>query len=158
MAAFGNDDWVDPNWIRLPTSPNEIVCTSLSAVVNETCTRMSRLTITYPGGDGVRIYPRRLLARKGFRPADEDRQRAIDTATHFGLAGEAPRYLYHDTNALAIVDFKSAENLNDYAGCRAKFGRRSPESDDPFGELAAFYPDDAIREMQALHTRGLVAA
>lgn len=156
MAALGNDDWVHPDWIVLPED-DEVVCTHFSSVVSEDCTRLSRLNITYTGGDGVRVYPRALLERVGFRPAGEDRLRAIDTATQAGLRGEQPRYVYHDVDPLYIVDWKSAENLNDYDGCRRLFGRRVwPESSDPFGELARLYPAEAISEMRSL--RGLVAA
>lgn len=156
MVALGNDDWVHPDFIRLP-GLNEIVCTHFSTVVNEDATRLARLNITYPGGDGVRIYPRHLLAKVGFRPVDEDRARAIDASTHSGLRGNAPSYVYHDVDPLHIVDFKSAGNLNDYQGCYRKFGRRYfRESTDPFGDLAVLYPAEAIQEMQAVH--GLVAA
>lgn len=155
MVALGNDDWIHPDFIRLP-GLGEVVCTHLSTVVSEDCTRMARLNITYPGGDGVRIYPRHVLAKAGFRPADEDRRRAIDTATHYGLKASAPSYVYHDVDPLFIVDWKSAGNLNDYDGCYRKFGRRYfRESTDPFGDLAGLYPE-AVAEMQAV--RGLVAA
>jgi hypothetical protein len=153
MAALGNDDWLHPDWVRLPDQ-GEIVCTHLSTVVSEDCARLARLNITYPGGDGVRIYPRELLERVGFRPAGEDRKRAIDTATRYGLTAERPAYVYHDVDPLFIVDFKSAENLNDYRGCAHSFGYG--ETNDVWGELAGLYPLEAIEEMQAVH--GMVAA
>jgi hypothetical protein len=155
MVALGNDDWVHPDFIQLP-GLNEIVCTHLSTVVSEDCTRMARLKITYPGGDGVRIYPRHILEKVGYRPAGEDRTRAIDTATHYALRADAPTYVYRDVDPLHIVDWKSEGNLNDYDGCYQKFGRRHfAESTDPFGDLAGLYPE-AVAEMQAV--RGLVAA
>lgn len=159
LAPCGNDDWIHPDWVTLPSSPREIVCTHLSAVVNETGTRLARLNITYQGGDGIRIFPRLMLAQVGFRPAAEDRNRAIDTATNNALsrAGQI-QYVYHDTHPLAIVDFKSPDNLNDYDGCRRLFGRRHGESLNPWDDLAEFYPADAIREMRAVYSRELAAA
>lgn len=155
MAPLGNDDWIHPDWIRLPDA-GEIICTRLSAVVNEDCTRLARLRITYPGGDGVRVFSRQMLETVGFRPADEDRKRAIDTATNLTLVRAAtPRHVYHDVDPLFIVDFKSSENLNGYHGCAHKFGRGG-ETPDVWGELGTLYPAEAISEMQGVH--GLVAA
>ncbi len=155
MAALGNDDWLHPDWVKLPDK-GEIVCTHLSTVVNEDCTKLARLTITYSGGDGVRIYPREILERVGFRPAGEDRARAIDTTTHHRLSENKPRYVYRDIDPLYIVDFKSHENLNDYAGCAHTFAR-DKESTDVWGQLGALYPAEAISEMQALHNVAVAA-
>lgn len=154
MAPLGNDDWVDPEWIRLPAA-GETTATHLSTVVNEDCSRMAALNIRF--GDGVRIYSRETLEQVGFRPADEDRNRAMDTTTHNGVQACGARLVFHDTHPLCIVDFKSAGNLNDYAGCVSHYGRRA-ETADVWGPLGEVYPAEAIREMQALHDRGLVAA
>lgn len=152
MVPVGNDDWVDPNWIRLP-GPGETIGTHLSTVVSEDCSRMAALNIRF--GDGVRIYSRETLGNVGFRPADEDRKRAMDASTHNGIGGAA-QLVFHDTSPLAIVDFKSAENLNDYDGCVRHYGRRS-ETTAVWEQLAEVYPAEAISEMRALHAREMVA-
>lgn len=148
---LGNDDWIDPHWILLPMN-GETVMTHLSTVVNEDCTRMSYLDIRF--GDGVRVYSRRTLQKVGFRPAEEHRKRAIDASTHNGTRNLAET-IWRDTHSLAIVDFKSAENLNGYEGCRSHYGG-GRETSDVWDELAKVYPAEAISEMQAVH--GLVAA
>lgn len=153
MVPIGSDDWIDPDWIRLP-NPDETIATHLSAVVNEDCTRISLLDIWF--GDGVRVYTRQTLERAGFRPADDDRKRAIDAATHKGVKHAAAKIIWHDTTALSIVDFKSKENLNDYDGCMRHFGSRK-ERADVWEQLGSVYPADAISEMQALRP-DLVAA
>jgi len=152
MVPIGSDDWIDPNWIRLP-KPHETIATHLSTVVNEDCSRMSLLRIGF--GDGVRIYTRATMQAVGFRPADEDRKRALDAATHKGTRSARATVVWHDTNPLSIVDFKSSENLNDYSGCMRAFGRRV-ERTDVWEALGEIYPAEAIREMQAVH--GLVLA
>jgi hypothetical protein len=152
FVPFGSDDWIDHRWIRLPGS-GETICTHLSAVVNEDCTRIARLDIRF--GDGVRVYGRKTLERVGFRPAAEDRKRALDAATDSGVSDTGARKVFHDTDHLAIVDFKSKANLNNYAGCAQHYGNRN-ETGDVWTQLAAVYPSEAITEMQAVH--GLVPA
>jgi hypothetical protein len=148
MVPFGSDDWIDHKWIRLPAD-GETVATHWSTVVNEDCTRLALLNIRF--GDGVRIFPRSTLEPVGFRPAGEDLNRAIDTSTHIGVNGAAaPRLVFHDTHALCIVDFKSPANLNDYNGCLSHYGGQN-ETADVWGLLGQVYPEDAIREMQAVH-------
>lgn len=151
MVPLGNDDWIDPHWILLPMN-GETVMTHLSTVVNEDCTRMSYLDIRF--GDGVRVYSRRTLQKVGFRPAEEHRKRAIDASTHNGTRNLTDT-IWHDTHPLAIVDFKSSENLNGYEGCRSHYGG-GREVGDVWDRLAEVYPAEAISEMQAVH--GLVAA
>lgn len=115
-----------------------------------------------PYGDGVRIYTRATLQTRGFRPAEEDRRRAIDTTTHRGV-GAAARMVWHDVNPLYIVDFKSRNNLNDYDGCARTYGasytRRYQEPyevTDVWARLGELYPADAVRDMQAIHEGALV--
>lgn len=151
MVPIGNDDWIDPHWILLPMN-GETVMTHLSTVVSEDCTRMSHLNIRF--GDGVRVYSRRTLQKVGFRPAEEHRKRAIDASTHNGTRN-LTETIWHDTHPLAIVDFKTVENLNSYEGCMRHYGN-GRETSDVWEELAKVYPAEAISEMQAVH--GLVAA
>lgn len=158
MVPLGSDDWIDPRWILLPQN-GETVATHLSTVVNEDCTRLAYLDITF--GDGVRVYSRRTLEKVGFRPAEEHRSRAIDASTHRGT--DAPSIVWHDTHPLAIVDFKTRENLNSYHGCASTYGskyrqrfQQESEHADVWERLAAVYPTEAISEMRALHDRELV--
>jgi hypothetical protein len=161
VAALGTDDWVDPEFILAGGMPDEdtMRCARLSAVVNEDCTRLAALNITYAGGDGVRIIPAAMLKPLRYRPAEEDRDRAIDTSviTRIGVhLGHAPRVEYFDLHPLQIVDWKSNTQLNSYEDCLAYLD--VAESTDPFGDLAAVYPADAIDEMRALVDSRLVAA
>lgn len=156
MVPLGTDDWIDPAWIlaRLPR-PDETVKTHLSTVVNETCSRMSFLDI--PFGDGVRIYTRRTLEATGFRPAEDDRKRAMDASTSKGTRVARAADVWNDISSLCIVDFKSHENLNDYAGCMRQYGNRR-ETDAVWETLAERFPAEAIAEMRALQDREPVAA
>lgn len=159
VVPCGSDDWVDPAIFRQLPRPDRIVAFRQIAVVNEERTRISRLRVGYNGGAGIRIIPRQLIERVGYRPAEEDRKRAIDTSTLAGfyrVLGRQPTVDYADVHPLQIVDWKSAgEQLNTYAMLRGY--RRGEESPDPFGELAGVYPVEAIEEMRAL-SRVLVTA
>lgn len=162
VVPLGSDDWVDAAFIAGPLpAADEVRCARLSAVVREDGQRLQRLRIRYEGGDGVRIFPATLFEPLGFRPAEEDRDRAIDTSVfrQLGYAhGGRPRLVYHDVDHLQIVDFKSPEGqLNEYAGVRA--GHRDGEEDRGVWELlASRYPMEAVSEMMSLHERRLVAA
>jgi len=162
---FGSDDWIDPELIlrQVDSHGCELRCSRLSAIVNENATRICRLRVSYPGrldfGDGVRVIPSWLLETVGYRPAEEDARRAIDTSVFRRIEqrlARPPRCLFNDLHPFQIVDWKTAgEQLNPYAACTATFGY-GPEAD-PFEALAGVYPADALDEMRALQ-RGLVAA
>lgn len=158
VVPFGSDDWIDPRAIlELPLpGPKEIRCFRRTAVVSEDGARMVRLNISYDGGDGVRIIPASLLEPLGYRPAEEDRARAIDTSVWNQLRAvyepaDRPRFVYADLHPLQIVDFKSSGNqLNPYDGCRRSF-MVGDEILEPWPVLAEHYPAEAVAEMQALY-------
>jgi hypothetical protein len=105
------------------------------------------------------FIPAAMLKPLRYRPAEEDRDRAIDTSviTRLGAHyGHAPRVEYFDLHPLQIVDFKSDTQLNSYEDCLAYLG--GGESHDPFGDLAAAYPAEAIDEMRALVDSRMAAA
>lgn len=160
VVPFGSDDWIDPRAILaapLP-GPREVRCFLRSAVVREDGRRLARLHVLYGSGDGlqgdgVRIIPTSLLEPCGFRPAEEDRDRAIDTSVWRTLArlGAPPRYTYFDLHPLQVIDWKSGGGwqLNSYADC-LRFCE-GPELHDPFVAVAEFYPDESVEEMRALY-------
>jgi hypothetical protein len=151
VIPCGSDDWIDPVILsRLPRDDEVGVFRQL-AVVDETRTRLSRLRVGYKGGCGVRILSRRLLAAAGYRPAAEDRYRAVDTSALEGLKyasrGQFPRTVDLDVHPLQIVDWKSSgEQLNSYSMLTGF--RRGPEVEDPFEALSGVYPVAALDEMR----------
>lgn len=150
-VPIGSDDWVDPRVFRTLPAKDAIGFFSLFAAVSEDRTRLGRMRVTYTGGVGIRVIPAPLLAKASYRPADEDRKRAIDTSTLHGLTtanGGMPRLVALDVHPLQIVDWKSSSTqLNSYGELQ---GHRRDESSDPFGDLSAVYPADAIAEMRAV--------
>lgn len=157
FVPCGSDDWLDPALFLTGDMPavGEVRCCHQSAVVSEDRTRLATLRFppAYEGGDGVRIYPRAMLEPLGFRPAEEDRLRAIDTNILQRVTrslGRPPLLAYHDLHPLQIVDFKSETQLNSYESCLSDPRFQIDESTDPFGDLAAVYPAAALAEMRAL--------
>jgi len=151
VVPFGSDDWVDPIVFldQLPDG-HEIRCSRLSAVVREDGKRIAPLSIWYDGGDGVRIIPRKLLERLAFRPAEENRDRAIDTSIMRSIARVGqPSIIYFDAHPYQIVDWKThGSQLNTYAACLTFAS--GPEAD-PWEELADRYPAVALDEMRAVY-------
>lgn len=155
VVPMGSDDWIDPELLfsaELPAD-DEILCFRRAAFVNEDATRLARLYVGYDGGLGIRVIPRALIEARRYRPAEEDRKRAIDASTWIGISralGRPPRVRYGDLHSLQMVDWKSpgGEQLNSYESCRVFV---ESEVADPFGELAGFYPPDALDEMRAVY-------
>lgn len=151
VIPCGSDNWVDPSiFSRLPEEA--IGSFYQIAIVNEEQTEMMRLTVGWKGGAGVRIIPCSFLEASGFRPAAEDRRRAVDTSAIEGIKqalGYFPPIETLDIHPLQIVDWKShGTQLNSYAMLG---GYRLGASETDFWDaLAEHYPEEALEEMQAL--------
>jgi len=153
VVPLGSDDWVDPIIFSDLPEPHEIRCHRMSSIVREDGARISALNIWYEGGDGVRIFPRSLLEMVRFRPAENDRNRAIDTSIMQRLQrfhlGELPPRRYFDANPYQIVDWKTpGDQLNTYHACVAY---RSERERDTWETLTDRYPREALDEMKAVY-------
>jgi hypothetical protein len=158
VVPIGSDDWVDHRlFLDLPPQDTMVGFPRL-AVVREDGRELTVRNLNYPGGAGIRIWPRALFEPVGYRPADEDRRRACDTSilvnTQIATTVRIEHRHLHDYQ---IVDWKSPdEQLNGYSDLGVF---RAATVTDPFQALADYYPADALEEMQALYSRrGLVAA
>lgn len=162
VVPMGSDDWIDASWIAeaLPTSPDVIAAHNDYVLVHHSGERASRCRISYPGGSGIRVVPTALFEGVRYRPAEDDRLRAIDTSIYLRLRranGREPRISYVDRDPLQSVGFTSAdEQLNDYDGQRAAFGR-GDEIHDPWSYIAERYPAEAVAEMRELYAQRMVA-
>ncbi len=154
VVPCGTDDLVDAHSLAaLLPSPGSIRACTLSSVVNESGTRLARLELKYPGGDGVRVIPMSLLEPLGFRPADEDKPRAIDTSIYTRIkarTGTEPNFVYHDEHPFQIVDFKThGEQLNPYEPCLSHMV--GDELEDPFCVLSDYYDEDVLEQIMAVY-------
>jgi hypothetical protein len=153
VVPFGSDDWADWRiFLQLPGS-REIVGFQRMSFVREDGREISESLVRYRGGCGIRIYPRHLLARCHYRPADEDRSRGCDTSILFNVEHETRdvRVTHRDLHSRQIVDWKSpGGNLNDYAQVGVW---RTEIAEDPFVELADVYPQESLEAMRELYGR-----
>lgn len=158
VVPCGSDDWIDHRILHALPEQNELVGFQRMSFVREDGQEISSAFIDYPGGCGIRIYPRELMAALDYRPADEDRPRGCDTSilTNLRRVHRNLRIMHADRHDRQIVDWKSpAEQLNSYEDV----GRRRRQAiADPFAALADMYPADALEEMRALYERRLVLA
>lgn len=150
VVPLGSDDWIHHSLITgAPFYPDRIRCARRLVMVAEDGQKFMRLKINYDGGIGMRIMPVALLQPLGYRPADEDRRRGVDTSTLMRLQ-RAHRFElqleYYDTESeFQIVDFKSpGANLNTWEMCEI-YGA-GPELD-PWPALAQHYPADSVSSM-----------
>lgn len=158
VVPLGSDDWVDPILFTDLPDVTELRCSRLSSVVSEDGNRISPLRVWYDGGDGVRVMPRNLLERLNGRPAEENRDRAIDTSIIRNLQrlhqGNMPPLRYFDASPWQIVDWKTTgDQLNTYEACVAY---RNEAEQDTWETLKDRYPAAALEEMRAVY--GLVTA
>lgn len=159
VVPCGSDDMVDPVVFDKLPSDGTIGVFHRLAVVDETRTRVTPIRyVGMAGGIGIRIIPRDLIAKADYRPADEDRPRAIDASTFMGICraigGRKPGMRNLDRHAYQIVDWKSSgEQLNTY---KAVVGHGRRVSYDPLEVLADLFPE-ALDEMRALIPEAAVA-
>jgi hypothetical protein len=115
--------------------------------------------ITYVGGDGIRIIPMSLLEPLRFRPADEDRNRAVDTSMRDRLGRVRQlSYDYFDIDHLQIIGFQSEDQqLNTYRELRMIYGG-GEENRDPWATLATRYPQESVDEVREVFERRMVLA
>jgi glycosyltransferase involved in cell wall biosynthesis len=144
FVPCGTDDWLDPDYLAEIPRPNEIRASRWATSIREDGRRMLQFYIDYEGGDGIRIIPRDLLKPTGFRPAEDHRQRAIDTSVWQTLRRKSRGFRFvYSTDPLNIVQFQStAPQLNAYAALKRRF--RHHETERPFDALRERYPDDLV--------------
>ena len=154
VVPCGSDDWVD--WRLFTDLPDNrtMVAFQRMAFVREDGQELTVRHVNNEGGCGIRIYPRYVMQRCGFRPADEDRLRACDTSILLNVkqTGALRRIVHRDLDPLSIVDWKtSGIQLNSYADVSSR--HRSELERDPFDVLAGRYPDEALDEMRDHYAR-----
>lgn len=158
VIPLGSDDWID--WRTLLDLPDNDTILGFQTIsfVREDGRELHTKKIDYPGGVGIRVYPRTLLYGLGYRPGDQDLERGCDTSILNNLQRTQPRLkiTYGNIDPRQIVDWKSPDTqLNDWNSLSRHPG---VAEGDPFKRLAGFYPDEALREMRAHYESALVAA
>lgn len=159
VVPYGSDDWVDYRlFVELPVA-STVIGFQRMAFVREDGREVTTHFLDYPGGAGIRIYPREVMRRMGYRPADEDRKRACDTSMLTNVCKALPdvRVEHRHFHDFQIVDWKSSEQqLNPHSMVATRY--RPLERFDSLEVLRGYYPDEALDEMSALYSRELVAA
>lgn len=159
VVPCGSDDWVHPAlFTDLPDSRTMVAFQRMS-FVREDGSELTVRHLNNEGGCGIRIYPRQMMRRVGWRPADEDRRRGCDTSILVNLkrAGAIRHIDHRHIDPLHIVDWKSpGEQLNTYDQIHAR--HRSEHQADPFEALSGRFPSDALEEMQSHYANRMVLA
>lgn len=152
IGMSGSDDFVHPDYLApLANLPDDAAAytTRHSTVVREDGHTMAHICVTYPGGDGTRIYRADMLHDAG---AGDERERAIDTSILKNLEATHGRvtWRYAPADPELVVDFKSPHvQLNPYRDTLRAFG--TTELADPFQHLARLYPDDLVAKVETVY-------
>jgi hypothetical protein len=163
VVPCGSDDWVDWRIFMDLPRPDTIRCFQRLSFVREDGLEMTSRQLRNIGGCGIRVYPRQVVERRWYRPADEDRKRACDTSILHNVQRANPRVRVQHAgiDPRQIVDWKSPDNqLNPYDTLRAHRPMRPVA--DPFVALTGIYPAEHLKQMRAhyeqVRERDLVAA
>jgi hypothetical protein len=162
VVPIGTDNWVDHE-LLLAQMPSEgmIGAHHLVTIIHESGERSVPLNIHYEGGDGIRTIPSYLLKSLAYRPADEDRERAVDTSIWNRLGrvhGGRPPFHYVDVHPMQVVGFQSvSEQLNVYGDLRQGF-QSGPERADHWERLCEHYPPEAVDDAREVYERRMVTA
>jgi hypothetical protein len=157
VVPLGSDDWVDWRLFHNMPSRNGMVAFQRMSFVKEDGSELTVKHIRSEGGCGIRIWPREVMERLSYRPADEHRKRGCDTSMLLNIKEhvEDLRIEHRDIDPLQIVDWKThGENLNSYADLNR---HRSELTRDPFVVLQGRWPAEALTQMQAHYYGALVA-
>lgn len=160
---FGSDNWIQSDLVieQLPKGKH-IGAHRWFTMVHQDGDRARSVRVAYDGGDGARTIPMKLLRKLDYRPADEDRERAIDTSIFNRLRrvhGDV-KYVYRDVHQLQFVSLQSSiDQLNSYDSF-TEDGRLtlSDEFSDHWDRLSFHYPVEAIDEARAMYERRMVSA
>lgn len=144
FVPCGTDDWLDPGYLAQLPADTEIRASRWATSIREDGRRLLQFNVDYEGGDGIRIIPRKLLEPCRFRPAEEHRERAIDTSVWRTLQRTTRGFRFvYSVDPLNIVQFQSvAPQLNQYQALKNRFAHR--ELDNPWEILRGRYPDDLV--------------
>ena len=147
ICFAGSDNWLHPDLFDgLPAPHPEAIVAGRSLAVVDLAS--GRSVVSRPGGSkGVApwLMPRILFDRFGPRPAQETATAGMEMQLAIGLG--LPRFVFHDPNPCARVDFKSDVNMTPFAA----FYRPGLEP----APLRDFYPDELCDLVDA---RAMVAA
>jgi hypothetical protein len=158
VVPIGSDDWVDHRiLLRLPPRDTVLGFQHMS-FVREDGLELTVRHLNYEGGAGIRVYPRDVVAKAGYRPADEDRKRACDTSilTNLKKAHPSLRVAHGRIDPRQLVDWKSpGEQLNTYTDLAKHRGQRL---EDPFVALDGYFPAESLDAMRDHYARVPVAA
>jgi hypothetical protein len=161
VVPCGSDDWVDYRlFLDLPAR-DTLVGFKRLMFVRPDGREIMETQVDYPAGCGIRIYPRWLMKLCGYRPGEEDRNKACDTSILMNLQRIRPNLIIEERNSDArqIVDWKSDDEEQVTTFGAIVLRHRPKRAGDPFQVLRDIYPDEALEEMRALYsTREPVAA
>lgn len=151
VVPCGTDDWLDPAYLAQLPGERDVRASRRSTTIREDGRELAYITVGYHGGDGIRIIPTSLLAGCGNRPANDRKERAIDTSVWMTLNRTAPGYEFvYNRDPLAIVQFQSyTPQLNSYRALVDSFAGERHE--DVWGILASRYPRPLVDAAKMLY-------
>jgi hypothetical protein len=137
IVPIGSDSWIDPAYFLPLPSTRRTRTSAMYSVVEEH--RMAELHVGRNGAGPYMFH--RSVFPPGFRPADEQKNKNIDSSTIRGMV-RTLRWEAKDIYTLQYVGFRGTPHITKYENLMMKWG--TAERDDPWERLAQHYPPELV--------------
>lgn len=138
IVPIGSDSWIDPAYF-LPL-PDPALTRSSGMYAAVTADRIGYLDVANPKNPAGPHMIHRSRLPESLRPAIDERNRYIDSATLAGLSDL--RWEMRDLHPLQYIGFRGEPHLTSYDRLYRAWGVR--ESTDPWTDLATVYMQDLV--------------
>ena len=153
IVPIGSDSWIDPAYFLPMPDPALTRSSGMYAVV--TAERVGYLDVANPRNPAGPHMIHRSRLPESLRPAVDERNRYIDSATLAGLSNV--RWELRDLHPLQYIGFRGHPHITPYERLWKAWG--VSESTDPWTELATVYPVDLVeRARRSLSTAPAVTS
>jgi hypothetical protein len=141
FIPVGSDSWLDPTFL-IDASKDKITASRHYQVVKRDGSRRLRVWIDIMHGVTYCV-PRKFLKEVDFRPVGERLQRGCDTSLYYNLG--KPEVQFSEVHPCETVAFQSYPQITNYTKLKDMYC--VDETDDPFSELAEYYPKGLIKQV-----------
>lgn len=148
VVPVGSDSFLDPEFL-LDLPDDRVVASRNYAMIREDGKERQHLQMTAVSY----AIPSAFLHEVSWRPIESWRKRGCDTSTLDRVSAYGDRLEYRESHPLETVSFRTSGNqVSDYEGYWSVWGIARTQSR-VFEDLFYFYPDQLVRQVQALYDR-----
>lgn len=152
IVPIGSDSWIDPAYfLPLPLAGETRTSSAYCAVEPN---RLAEVRVRNGTGAGPYTFHRSLLEPSGFRPAQDQIKRHVDSSTVAGITASAGpvAWRFRELHPFQYVGFRQPPLLTPYDKLWRRWGVQ--EHADPWGVLETIYPADLVGRVRSVLSIG----